>query len=87
MLLSKGAYHDKQDVDGNFSHHWAAGNNKVAVLEVLLSHPEARTVLKKGNKSGDTILHAAARGESSATIHSLVKSGAQVDAQNKVSCL
>ena len=83
VLLSKGAYQDKQDMDGNFPHHWAAGNSKTDVLEFLLANPEARSLLKKTNKSGDTVLHAAARGETANSIHLLVKAGSSTGALNK----
>ncbi|QDZ23252.1 ankyrin repeat domain-containing protein [Chloropicon primus] len=81
-LLAKGAYVDKQDADGNLAHHWAAGNSKLGVLELLLDHCDAKILLSKANKAGDTVLHAAARGDTRECIKLLVKRGAKVDAKN-----
>ncbi len=86
-LVARGAYSDKQDKDGNFCHHWAAGNSKLDVLEFLFQNPlcadMGKTVIRKANKVGDTILHAAARGDIGASINLLVGLGAKAEAENK----
>lgn len=83
ILVNKGAYTDKQDTDGNLAHHWAAGNNKPAVLEFLLGRDTARAILGKANKSGDTVLHAAARADGRECVQILLRMGASLDAQNQ----
>lgn len=83
-LVKDGAYIDIKDDTGSTLLHWAAQENKVAVMEYLLLQ---RTIdINHKNNQGKTALHVAAFYGSAVAVECLLRHGAQIDIQDRWEC-
>lgn len=83
-LVEEGAYIDIKDDAGSTLLHWAAQENKVAVMEYLLLQ---RTIdIHHKNNQGQTALHLAASCRAAAAVECLLQHDAQIDSQDQWGC-